>query len=49
MRYGPDEIHRRGRPFEFPKVIGPMMLLDMWDIRLKHMGNIQGRLQDRTM
>jgi hypothetical protein len=26
MRYGPDEIHRRGRPFEFPKVIGPMLL-----------------------
>jgi hypothetical protein len=26
--YGPDETLRRNRPFELPKVIGPVMLLD---------------------
>jgi hypothetical protein len=36
----------RGRPFEFPKVIGPMMLLDSLGIYpAQTYGNIQGRLQ----
>jgi hypothetical protein len=28
MHYGPDETLRRNRPFELPKSIGPVMLLD---------------------